>query len=147
MLHPDFKEFIELLNDYQVRYLVIGGYALNLYIAKPRNTGDLDIWIEISEENADKMKTIVEKFCNVNDVDKDVFRNKNLRVPIGVPPICIDILMNVDGLDFSKCYKQKNVISWEGVQIPFLSKDDLIASKKVVNRPQDKADVAALLNS
>jgi hypothetical protein len=91
------------LNDYQVRYLVIGGYALNLYIAKPRNTGDLDIWIEISEENADKMKTIVEKFCNVNDVDKDVFRNKNLRVPIGVPPICIDILMNVDGLDFSKC--------------------------------------------
>lgn len=147
MLHPDFKEFLELLNEQQVKYLVVGGYALNLYIAKPRNTGDLDIWIEISEVNAAKMKSIVENFCNVNNVDENVFLNKKLRIPIGIPPICLDILMNVDGLNFNECYNRKKIILWEGVGIPFLSKEDLITTKKVVNRPQDKADVAALLNS
>lgn len=147
MLHPDFKEFIELLNEQNVRYLIVGGYALNLYVAKPRNTGDLDIWIEIDEDNAEKMKNIVEKFCNVDGVDKNVFLDKNLRVPIGNPPICLDILMNVDGLNFEECYNCKNVIKWEGIKIPFLSKADLLTTKKIVNRPQDKADIAALLNS
>ncbi len=147
MLHPDFKEFLELLNEKQVKYLVVGGYALNLYIAKPRNTGDLDIWIELSDENAGKMKVVVEKFCNVNNIDKDVFLNQNLRAPIGVPPVCIDILMKIDGLKFEECFYRKNVISWEGVNIPFLSKEDLITTKKTVNRPQDIADVAALMDS
>jgi hypothetical protein len=144
MLQADFKEFLELLNEYKVRYLVVGGYALNLYIAKPRNTGDLDIWIEISEENASNTKKAIEHFCGVNDIDKNVFMNENLRAPIGEPPLCIDILMKVDGLEFHKCYEQKNVINWSEIDIPFLTKSDLITTKKIVNRPQDKADVAAL---
>jgi predicted nucleotidyltransferase len=135
------------LNEQQVNYLIVGGYALNLYIAKPRNTGDLDIWIEVSESNSLKMKNIVEEFCNVSNVDKNVFMNRKLRVPIGNPPVCLDILMNIDGLNFEECFNRKNIISWEAVEIPFLSKEDLITTKKVVNRPQDKADVAALLNS
>lgn len=144
MLQTDFKEFLELLNEYNVRYLVVGGYALNLYVTKPRNTGDLDIWIEISAENALNMKKAVEHFCGVNDIDETVFMNENLRAPIGEPPLCIDILMKVDGLEFQKCYKQKNVISWHQIDIPFLTKSDLITTKKFVNRPQDIADVAAL---
>ncbi len=147
MLHPDFKEFIELLSEQNVNYLVVGGYALNLYIAKPRNTGDLDIWIEVSEENSSKMKFVIEKFCSVDNVDKNIFLDKNLRVPIGIPPVCLDILMHIDGLIFHECFHRKNLITWGGIDIPFLSKEDLITTKKVVNRPQDKADVAALMST
>ncbi len=93
------------------------------------------------------MKNIVEKFCNVNDIDENVFLNRKLRVPIGIPPLCLDILMNVDGLTFTECYDHKKVILWESINIPFLSKEDLITTKKIVNSSQDKADVAALLNS
>lgn len=145
MLHRDFKEFLELLNELKVKYLVVGGYALNLYIAKPRNTGDINIWIKISDANAAKVKSAVETFCGVTNIDKSVFLNKNLRAPIGEPPVCIDILMNIDGLEFEKCYNRKNIVTWDGIKIPFLSKQDLLVTKKVVNRPQDKADVAALL--
>ncbi len=144
MLHKDLKEFLELLNEHNVLYLVVGGYALNLYSPKPRNTGDLDIWIEISTKNAARMKTVVENFCAVSDVDKSVFLNRNLRAPIGEPPVCIDILMNVDGIVFKECYPNKNIVEWSGIKIPFLSREDLIKTKRFVGRPQDIADLAAL---
>lgn len=147
MLHKDFKEFLELLNELKVKYIVVGGYALNLYISKPRNTGDIDIWVKRSISNASKMKKVVEKFCGESNIDKSIFLNKNLRAPIGEPPFCIDILMDIKGLEFDLSHKQKNIIVWDGIRIPFLSKGDLIKTKKAVNRPQDKADLAALTSS
>ena len=144
MLHRDFKEFLELLSELKVKYLVVGGYALNLYIAKPRSTDDIDIWIKWSRSNSKNIRKAVEIFCNETNIDPSIFLDKNLRAPIGEPPFCIDILMDIKGLDFDAAYRQKNIVKWGKLEIPFLSKEDLIKTKKAVNRPQDKADLFAL---
>jgi len=144
VLHRDFKEFLELLNEHKVKYLVVGGFALNLYVPKPRSTGDIDIWVKRSLPNSKKIKVVVEIFCNETNINSSVFLDKNLRAPIGEPPFCIDILMDIKGLDFDEANKNKKVVEWKGLKIPFLSKEDLIKTKRAVGRLQDKADLAAL---
>jgi len=109
MLSQDFKEFVELLNKNKVEYLIVGGYAVGIY-GYPRYTGDLDVWIKPSLENAEKMVIVIQEFGFASlGLTKEDFRTEGNVIQMGYPPFRIDILTRIDGVIFDHCYPYKNI--------------------------------------
>ena len=103
----DFKEFLKLLNSRQVKYLLIGGYAVSYY-GYPRATGDMDIWIAIEPTNAVKICEVLREFgFNLPELSPDLFLQENKIIRMGVPPLRLEILTTISGVKFSDCYAEK----------------------------------------
>jgi hypothetical protein len=145
ILEKDFTDFIELLNLHRVDYLVVGGYALAFH-GEPRTTGDLDIWIDCSSTNADKMVKVMNDFgmASLGFTSKD-FAEPGIINQIGQPPLRIDILTEIDGVLFLNATKKKEYFKTDKLLIPFISKEDLIRNKTATGRKKDLADVKKLL--
>ena len=109
-LETDFLEFIALCNKHEVRYLVIGGYAVSIH-GYPRSTKDMDVCIEMSEENAAKMVRVIKDFgfgsLNLSEID---FLNKDFITQLGYEPLRIDILNDLDGVLFVEAWINKKVV-------------------------------------
>jgi hypothetical protein len=143
-LDPDFEDFIKLLNYYDVEYMIIGGYAMAFH-GRPRYTGDLDIWINISEYNATKMLKVLEEFgFSSLNFRKEDFLKENLINQIGYPPLRIDILTSIDGINFDDAYPQKQVITIEDFTANYIGLNELIQNKNASGRQQDLVDVKTL---
>ena len=146
MLNQDFKEFIQLLNDNQVKYLVIGGYAVAVH-GHPRYTKDIDIWIEISEENAQKLVTALTQFgFDSLGLTSDDFQTPNQIIQLGYPPNRIDLITNPDGIDFQTCYDSKIEVTLNDIPVKFINLDNLKKNKLASGRLQDLADLENLQN-
>ena len=143
-LPKDFKEFLQLLNSKNIEYLVIGGYAVALY-GYPRATGDMDIWIAISKDNARKLVEALKEFgFNVPELKEELFLEKEKNIRMGNPPLRIEILTSIDGVKFPKCYKNKKVVTIDDVKINFISIEDLRKNKKASGRYKDLDDLEHL---
>jgi len=143
-LDKDFEEFVFILNSHAVDYMVVGGYALAFH-GKPRHTGDLDIWIDLSEINAQKMVTVFDDFGMASlGMDTADFLQKGGITQIGYPPLRIDILNEIDGIDFADAYPNKLVIDVDGLPVNYIGLDDLIKNKQKSGRKQDISDVDQL---
>ena len=144
MLNQDFKEFIQLLNENQVKYLVIGGYAVAIH-GHPRYTKDIDIWIEISEDNANKLVTTLIQFGFESlGVTTQDFQTANQIIQLGYPPNRIDLITNPDGIDFQTCYDSKIEVNLNDVPVKFINLDNLKKNKLASGRLQDLADLENL---
>ena len=144
MLNKDFREFIELLNSNKVKYLLIGGYAIALH-GHPRYTKDLDIWLEMSEENADRVIEVLKDFgFGEMDVSREDFLQKGMVVQLGLPPNRIDLINSPDGVDFARCYEKKIEIEIDGLKISVIDLENLKKNKKASGRLQDLADLEKL---
>jgi predicted nucleotidyltransferase len=120
------------------------GYAMAFH-GSPRYTGDLDIWIDISESNAEKMLLVINAFgFSSLGFKKEDFLKENLINQIGYPPLRIDILTNIDGIDFKEAYTQKQVIEIEDLKANYIGLRDLIQNKKTSGREKDIIDVKTL---
>jgi predicted nucleotidyltransferase len=140
-------KFWKALQDYEVKYILIGGYAINFH-GYQRFTEDLDIWLEDTLDNWRKLRKVFIK-CEMGDYSTiehiqfvpgwtDFHLNNNLR---------LDILIDMKGLEgysFDECLQLASVADIEGIKIPFLHINQLIENKKLVNRPKDQIDVIAL---
>jgi predicted nucleotidyltransferase len=143
-LPTDFKEFLQFLNSEQVEYLLVGGHAVG-YHGYPRATGDMDIWIAISTENADRVARALVKFgFSERSLPKDSFLQDNKLIQIGVPPLRIDILTSVAGVEFAECYAGRCIDLIDGVQASVISLNDLKLNKAAANRPKDQDDLLNL---
>jgi predicted nucleotidyltransferase len=143
-LEEEFREFLKSLKDNDVKYLLIGGYAviLNGHI---RNTMDLDIAIAPSDENADRMVKALKDFgFDVPNLSVDLFTKPRNVVRMGFPPIKIEIINYLEGVAFEKAHANRRLVNFEGLEISLIDVHDLIANKKAVGRPQDLADIAKL---
>jgi len=144
MIHlpQDFKELLQLLNSKRIEYLVVGGYAVALY-GYPRATGGIDIWIAISKDNAQKTVEALKEFgFDVPELKEELFQEKGKNIRMGEPPIRIEILTSIDGVEFPECYK--NTLTIDGIEINFISFQDLKKNKKASGRLQDLADLENL---
>lgn len=133
ILSDDFEDFLKLLNRHQVQYLIVGGYAMAFH-GKPRYTGDLDVWINISEENSLKMVSVINDFgfASVGFTVED-FSRPNLINQIGYPPLRIDILTSIDGVEFDEAYAEKLEMELdEGNSVYYIGLDELIKNKNQV---------------
>ncbi|RZM76065.1 DUF6036 family nucleotidyltransferase [Leptolyngbya iicbica] len=146
MLNPDFKEFIQLLNANQVRYLVIGGYAVALH-GYPRYTKDIDIWIEMTPENAENMMKVLAEFGFASvDLQADDFLVPDQVIQLGYPPSRIDLITTPDGIDFGNCYASRLQVEMGGVTVNFIDLGNLKVNKRASGRLQDLADLENLEN-
>jgi len=144
-LAEDFEDFVKLLNQHKVEYMVVGGYALAFH-GKPRHTGDLDIWINISEDNAIRMLKVVTDFgLQSLGFQKEDFLTEGLISQIGYPPLRIDVLNLIDGLTFNEAIPNMQKIELDNdLAINYIGLDELIKNKQVSGRRQDLADVKTL---
>ena len=144
MLNQDFKEFIQLLNKNQVKYLVIGGYAVAIH-GHPRYTKDIDIWLEMSEENSEKLiKALTEFGFGSLGLTPDDFQTPDQIVQLGYPPSRIDLITTPDGIDFQTCYNSKIEIKLNEIPVNFIDLDNLKKNKLASGRLQDLADLENL---
>lgn len=144
ILEKDFEDFVSLLNQHEVAYMVVGGYALAFH-GKPRHTGDLDIWIDVSESNADKMLYVLADFGMASlGIEREDFLEDGIITQIGYPPLRIDILNQIDGVDFITAYTNKQIIDVDGLLVNYIGLDDLIKNKEASGRHQDISDVKSL---
>ncbi|MGC1379372.1 MAG: DUF6036 family nucleotidyltransferase [Anaerolineales bacterium] len=144
MLNQDFKEFFESLNANQVRYLVIGGYAVAFH-GHPRYTKDIDVWIEMSAENADRIIKALSDFgFGSLDFKPDDFLKPDQIIQLGYEPDRIDILTTIPGVNFAECHPKHIMVTANGVEITVIDLENLIRSKKASGRLQDLADVEDL---
>ena len=144
MLSKDFKEFIELLNEYNVRYLVVGGYAVAFH-GYPRYTKDLDVWIEVSPQNADNVIKALEEFgFGSLGLKPEDFLESDQIIQLGYPPNRIDILTTLKEIKFEDCYKARVEVDIQGLKINFIDLENLKHNKRATGRPQDLADAENL---
>lgn len=140
-LNPDFKEFLQSLNENDVRYLVVGGYAVAFH-GHPRYTKDIDIWIDLDEQNAQKVvKALVDfGFSSLNLTPADFLEPDNV-IQLGYPPRRIDLLIGLEGAAFDECYSARLEEEMEGIRVCFIDRENLARLKRAAGRPQDLADL------
>ena len=141
-LAQDFEDFVKLLNLHEVEYMVVGGYALAFH-GKPRHTGDLDIWINISENNAARMLGVLKDFgLSSMGFKKEDFLKPGYVSQIGYPPLRIDILNTIDAVEFKDAVQNMNQIKLENdFMINYIGLKDFVKNKKSSGRSQDLADI------
>jgi len=123
---------------------VVGGYAVALY-GYPRATGDMDIWIAISEDNARKTVEALKEFgFSAPELKEELFLEREKNIRMGNPPLRIEILTSIDGVEFTECYRNKKSVTIDGIDINFISLEDLKKNKRVSGRYQDLADLENL---
>jgi hypothetical protein len=144
MFSPDFREFVELLNQFQVKYMIVGGYAVGIH-GHPRYTGDLDIWLLPGSENAIKiLKTIKDfGFGSLDITENDLNKEGNI-IQLGYPPLRIDLLTSIDGVHFDECYPNRKTLEIDELLVDFIGYTDLIKNKKASGRHQDLGDIENL---
>ncbi len=143
IFYQDFRDFIFALNKCEVEYLLIGGYSV-IFHGYARTTGDMDIWVKRSPEN---YKNLVRAFKQFKMPVFDMTEKNFLQHPqwdvfsFGVPPVCIDILVKVKGLDFEECFAKAMEFEDGDIKVKTIHINDLIRSKGVINRPKDIDDI------
>lgn len=140
-LAKDFEDFLRLLNNHLVEYMVVGGYALAFY-GIPRYTGDLDIWINVTSKNARSMLQVVKEFgIQSLELEEADFIRPGYITQIGYPPLRIDILNHIDGLEFRDAKKGMQIIDTDGILVRFIGLNDFVKNKLASGRPQDLIDI------
>lgn len=140
MLNKDYKDILRSLSKNKVKFLVVGAYAMGAH-GYPRATGDIDLWVEVSQENSVKIFAALTAFGAPHDyITERTFCREGIVFQIGVPPRRIDILTSIDGVDFAEAYSRREEVKIGGICVPFISKTDLIKNKEASGREKDKLD-------
>jgi len=143
-LPADFKEFLRLLNDRSVEYLLVGGHAVGLH-GYPRATAEMDVWVAVNPQNADQLTEAVKEFgFAVPDLNPSMFLGKGKIIRMGLPPLRIEIMTDITGVQFEDCYQRRMVAEIEGVQVPYIHLEDLKVNKKAAGRLKDLNDLENL---
>ncbi|HOZ86180.1 MAG TPA: hypothetical protein PL029_00415 [Bacteroidia bacterium] len=144
MLSQDFKEFVELLIKNKAEYLIVGGYAVGVN-GHPRYTGDLNIWLRPSVENARRVFNCVNEFgFGKLGISESDFTKEGNIIQLGYPPHRIDLLTSIDGVGFDDCFAKRKVVEIEELQVNFIGYEDLIKNKKATGRPRDIDEIEHL---
>lgn len=140
----DFKELLKLFEKHKIRYLVVGGYAVMKY-SEPRFTKDLDVFIATDQENAKSVYLALKEFgAPLENLSSDDFAHEGYFYQMGRPPLRVDIMMSIPGIEFDVAWKNRELVEFDDLKLFFISRSDLIKAKDASGRPQDKIDVEKL---
>ena len=144
ILSKDFVEFIESCVARDVKFLIVGGYALAAH-GHPRATKDLDVWILADDDNAERLVAAIDDFGMESvGLESSDFMEPEIVVQLGYPPVRIDLLTSASGVEFGACWERRMLVTVGSVEAGFISYDDLIANKRASGRAQDAVDVEVL---
>ena len=143
-ISSDWLELLKLLQLEQVRFLIVGGHAISAY-GYPRYTEGLDIFVEASQDNAERLMVVLNRFFDANvGFNIESFVSPDKVVMIGQPPFRVDLLTSIDGVRFEDADANKQIFNFGGIELPFIAYDHLIANKQASGRPKDLGDVGEL---
>jgi len=143
-VNSDFKDLLEAFNDAEVRYLIIGGYAVIKH-SEPRFTKDLDLWVATDSENSKRVYAALAEFdAPIEDLQPSDFAETTAFFTMGLPPTRIDIMFDLNGVDVEQVWERRVDGMFGDVPVHFIGRDDLIANKESVGRLQDLADAEKL---
>ncbi len=144
MLNRDFRDMLSALSDESVEFMLVGAYALAAH-GYPRATGDMDIWIRASQQNARRVFRALKRFrAPLFDLTVEDLTIPDIVFQIGAEPQRIDILTSIDGVEFDDAWSNRKEIEVEGQKFGVIGRSDLLRNKKALGRPKDLADVAWL---
>lgn len=141
---PEFSELLSTFNDHEVRYLIVGGFAVMKY-SEPRYTKDLDVWVEVSPENAAKVFAALREFGAPLDGITEQDFSEGGFYQMGRPPGRIDVMMSLDGVEFEAAWENRAPAVFRGVPVNFIGRGDLLHNKQLAGRHQDLADIEKIL--
>ena len=124
-----FKELLLSFQEYEVEFLIVGGYAVMKY-SEPHYTKDLDIWVAATPENSARVFQALARF--------------GTPLQLGVAPVRVDILTRISGVRFAEAWQNRAVDQAFGISVNFISLDDLIANKRASGRADDRRHLEAL---
>jgi predicted nucleotidyltransferase len=140
-LDRDLREFIELLNARDVRYVIVGAFAL-AYHGRPRYTGDIDFFVESSAQNAKRLTAVLEQFGFANiGVGEEDFTGSDQVIQLGVEPHRMDLMTSISAVEFEEAWNTREYGNLDGLEVPFISRELLKRNKAAVGRKQDLADL------
>ena len=143
-MNRDFAEILSALSDAGADFLIVGAHALAAH-GLPRATGDLDIWVRPSPENARRVLAALRAFgAPLHDLDEKDLAHLGTVFQIGVVPCRVVILTEISGVDFDEAWSRRQWFVVDEQRLPFLSREDLARKKRAAGRPKDLADLAAL---
>jgi predicted nucleotidyltransferase len=143
-LQPDFKDFLKLLREHKVQYLLIGGYAVG-YHGYPRATADMDIWIAMKPDNAEKIVSALREFgFDMPILSAELFLKDKQIVRMGIPPVKLEIITSISGVEFDECYKERVTDVLDGIEVDLISLKHLKINKKASGRYKDLNDLENL---
>lgn len=146
-LPQDFKDFLKLLGEHHVEYLLIGGYAVAHY-GYPRPTSDIDIWIAMNAKNAQAAISALAAFgFSQPALTADIFLQPERILRMGHPPMRLEIMTSIDGVEFDDCYARRNTVEVDGQRADLISLDDLRINKAASGRAKDINDLQQLPHS
>jgi len=140
---PTLQRTLQLLNESQVEYLIVGGFAVMKY-GEPRYTKDLDVWVHNSPHNSIRVVEALKKFdapLERDGITAETFAEKQVVYQIGVAPVRIDILTEITGVEFSNAWKRRAASTFFGVPVHFISLEDLVTNKQALGRSSDLKDL------
>ena len=144
MLNPDFRDMLSCLKDEGVDFIVVGAYALAAH-GLTRATGDIDVWLGISPDNARKVLRALARFgAPTSDLSEEDFTTPDTILQVGVEPGRIDLITGIDGVEFDEAARRKVKVDVDGVEVFVLSKEDLLKNKLAAGRDKDLSDIAWL---
>lgn len=144
MLNPDYKDMLLCLQGEGVDFIIVGAYALAAH-GFPRATGDIDIWVGNTPDNARKILRALAKFgAPISNLAEQDFTAPDTIVQIGVAPSRVDIITGIDGVEFNKAWSNKVTIMVDDIELHVLSKADLLKNKVAAGRDKDQGDIAWL---
>ena len=147
MLNPDFRDVLSAFVDERVEFLVVGAYALAAH-GHPRATGDMDLWIRPSRQNAQRVWRALDAFgAPLSQVSPEDFQTADLIFQVGVAPNRVDVLTAIEGVDFDDAWPERLIVEIDGLAVPVIGRDHFLQNKRASGRPQDLADIAHLGDS
>jgi hypothetical protein len=147
--NPDYKELLQLLNEFEVEYLIVGGFAVMKY-GEPRYTKDLDVWVHNTRQNSLRVVEALRKFgapVDHDEITADTFTEKQVVYQIGIAPVRIDILTGITGVSFAAAWKNREAGTFFGVPTHFISLNDLMVNKQALGRSSDLKDLSKTMGS
>jgi Nucleotidyltransferase of unknown function (DUF6036) len=143
-LHSDFSAFLKLLSERDVRYLIVGGYAVGFH-GYVRATADLDIWVPQDAGNSERLVDAIRNFgFDLPELKPALFLHPSRMVRMGLPPIQIEIATSILGVDFDDCYGERIDSNWDDIVVHFISLEKLKVAKRASGRMQDLTDLQRL---
>jgi len=143
-LAADFNDFLKLCLRNEVRFLVIGGYAV-IHHSRPRYTGDLDIWIEASDENAQRVVNVLQEFgFPANAVSIEMITEGKKIIRMGFEPMRLELFTSIPGVEFGSWYEHRELVAIGRMRVPFIGLEDLKINKLASGRPKDLQDIEEL---